>query len=246
MRSITSAFCLGVWLALVPGTGKALPLSEADLYLFPLAVAGPVDADVRDPARYGLLREGVHYRYSIQVRGGSFTNQADPGDPASWDVVNYRADLSFLSPPVGGWSGDPFLLVLLGFRQGLSPDSAPADVGYLRTSFLEVGTGRALEPLLVRDGAGGQIPDGFGRDFVAFAFEPRTGAGYRFDYSIAIRAPLANMGRDLAQFHTAFAPASVSVPAPEPSGLVLLAVALAAISARRSGSGRFRRGRSGT
>jgi hypothetical protein len=237
---VLSRWLCATWLTLGASAARALPLSDADLYLFPLPPSGAVHADVTDPGEFALLRQGTHYAYAIEVRGGSFTNRADPADPATWDVVHYRGRLDFLEGPPGASSTDPFLLLLLGFREELSMHSDPADVGYLRGSFVDVETGRPLDPLRVADGPGGQVPDGFGSEFLAFVFDPLPGARYVFDYSIAIRAPLPDAGRNLAQFQTAFA------AAPEPGGLVLLALALAWLSARGSGRGRCGRGRSGT
>ncbi len=89
--------------------------------------------DVSDPLDQTQLTKGIHYEFSAMPTGGTFTNMASPEDPASWDVIDYRATLSFLSfpPGVSSGAGIEFALVLLGFRQGPTLASDPADAGYV-------------------------------------------------------------------------------------------------------------------
>ena len=199
----------GTMLALGPGR-IARGLTDEDLMLFPIppnSVPGgaSVAFDLSDPLDQTQLTKGIHYEFSVVPTGGTFTNMASPEDPASWDVIDYRATLSFLSfpPGVSSGSGIKFALVLLGFRQEATLASDPADAGYVLASFTNAITG---QPLFVSDDPGGQVLDQFGSVFLAFQFAAVPGPSFTFDYQVALRAPLQNSGQGFSQFNTSFVP----------------------------------------
>ncbi|TDJ00385.1 MAG: DUF4215 domain-containing protein [Deltaproteobacteria bacterium] len=201
----------GTMLALGPGR-IARGLTDEDLMLFPIppnSVPGgaSVAFDLSDPLDQTQLTKGIHYEFSVVPTGGTFTNMASPEDPASWDVIDYRATLSFLSfpPGVSSGSGIKFALVLLGFRQEATLASDPADAGYVLASFTNAITG---QPLFVSDDPGGQVLDQFGSVFLAFQFAAVPGRSFTFDYQVALRAPLQNSGQGFSQFNTSFVPTS--------------------------------------
>ncbi len=194
----------GTMLALGPGR-IARGLTDEDLVLFPIPDGASVAFDLSDPLDQTQLTKGIHYEFSVVATGGTFTNMASPEDPASWDVIDYRATLSFLSfpPGVSSGSGIEFALVLLGFRQEPTLASDPADAGYVLASFTNAITG---QPLFVSDGPGGQVLDQLGSVFLAFEFAAVPGASFTFDYQVALRAPLQNSGQGFSQFNTSFIP----------------------------------------
>jgi len=204
---VLSVVLVGAILTLAP---VARGLTDADLVLFPMPPnpipgGASVAFDVSDPLQQTQLTKGTHYDLSVQAIGGTFTNAANPDDPSSWDVVDYRATLSFIEFPPGvtPGSGISFALALLGFREGPTLASDPADAGYVLASFTDAVTG---QPLFISDSPGGQVLDIFGGIFLAFQFDAVPGAGFVFDYQVAIRAPLPNNGQGFSQFNTAFVP----------------------------------------
>ncbi len=225
-RAVRGALLGGALLA--PTFASAV--TQDDLVLYPIP-AGSVEPsfDVSDPFQFAMLTLGVDYDYQLEVSDpGDFMNQAG-------DLLNYRATLTFHGFPDGyaGGPSDLITLTLLGFFQtGDFTEGNRADVGFIFSSFTEVGSGNPLDAIYVTDESpGGQIAAVFGTTFLTFQFPAIPGAMYTFDYQTELQAPLTDPP-NFSQPQTAFVP--------EPGTLVLVALGLVgvAILGRRSRSDR--------
>ena len=234
----------GSWLGtLLAGLLLVLPhqadaLSDADLFLYPMSLGTETVLDISNPAEFELLTFGVDYVFEKPtLLGGSFTNTANPADPSTWDLLNWRATVSFPVITTGNGEASPtlgdFVLVLTGLGNGLLPVSSPAgraDAGHVRGSFMAVAPTSSLDLILVFDGESGQIPDDgiYGSVFPALRFPAVPGTSYTFDFQVALRGPLPILedGSVLVDhFNAVFATVDA---VPEPSQGVLLALGVLA------------------
>ncbi len=227
-RAIGAAILSGA-LLVVPRIASAVPVD--DLVLYPIDPASVTPSfDVSDPFEFAMLTLGVTYDYELLFMGsesGDFQNL--PGE-----ILNWQGKLTFNGFPPGfeGGPNDLVTLTLLGFFQtGAFTEQTRADVGFVLSSFTDVGSGDPLDAIYVTDGTPGQIAAVFGSTFLAFQFPAIPGAMYTFGYQTELKESLTDP-LNFSQPQTAFVP--------EPGTGVLLALGLVGVAlfGRRARSNR--------
>jgi hypothetical protein len=234
--SFGAALLAGLLLAPLSALGFGpTDLTDEDLVLFPIPPnpippGHSVAFDVSNPLEFAELELGTHFEFDADPNAveGFFGNVGEPGNPDTWDIFTMWGQLRFLGFPdgVSGGPGTKLTLVLVGFREGAAIDSAPVDSGYVFESFRTAVTG---DPLFVSDGTEGQILDVLGSAFLALQFPAEPGTTYAFDYQIALRAPLPNLGTEDDPRFEIFTLATGFVSVPEPGTLPLTALGLAGL-----------------
>ncbi len=214
-RALRGALLVG-WVLATPALAPAI--SHDDLVLYPIPAGSVTPSfDISDPFQFAMLTLGVDYDYELAFTGTTFLNQ--PGE-----ILDWQAKLTFHGFPDGfaGGPGDLITLSLLGFFQtGEFSEANRADVGFLLSSFTEVGTGNSLDGIFVTDDVpGGQLLDVFGTTFLAFQFPAVPGAMYEFGYQTELLQPLTDPEL-FSQPQTAFVP--------EPGAVLLFGLGLAGV-----------------